>query len=67
MRTKVCYQHVIAGYTIKLEQLGLDNFRVTYGQQERALLGYDHAAKELGEAIMHALACEGKLENGVDA
>jgi len=37
-------------------------FRVTYGQQVRGNLTYSQAAKELGECLMHAIACTGALD-----
>ncbi len=50
-------------FPIKLEQRGKDDFRVTYGKQVRDRLCYADAASELGASIMHALACEGNLDN----
>ena len=38
-------------------------FRVTYGMQVKTKLTYLEAAAELGQCIMHSLACEGKLNN----
>lgn len=49
------------GYEIKLLQITKDSFCVTYGKQISVGLTYSQAAQELGECIMHALACEGKL------
>lgn len=49
-------------YPIKLEQTGKDRFVVTYGSQVTSGLGYLAAASELGTSIMHALACEGKMD-----
>ena len=53
-----------AGFEIKIEQYekGAKGFRVTYGNQVKDHLSYADAAKELGESIFHALACEGKLD-----
>ena len=48
---------------IKLHQQGKNKFTVTYGKQIDANLSYADAASKLGEALMHALACEGKLNN----
>ena len=48
---------------IALDQQGKDRFRVTYGQQVKAGLTYSQAATELGACIMHALACDGRLDN----
>lgn len=38
-------------------------FTVTYGQQIAAGLSYAEACAKLGQAIMHALACEGGIDN----
>lgn len=51
---------------IKLEQHARGRskrFRVSYGLQVREDLTYDQAAKELGAALMHHAACEGRLNN----
>lgn len=50
-------------WDIALHQRGRDNFTVIYGSQVRDRLDYGEAAAELGECIMHALACEGQLDN----
>lgn len=54
----------IAGYEITLHQNGRDSFRVAYGAQVSRGLSYENAARELGESIMHALACESKINTG---
>ena len=59
----VCYSVEIAGYEIKLIQTGGENFSVVYGAQTKTRLNYSEAAHELGGCIMHALACEDKLDN----
>ncbi len=38
-------------------------FTVVYGKQIDAGLGYALACNKLGGAILHALACDGKLDN----
>jgi hypothetical protein len=43
------------------------DFNVRYGRQYRTELTYGEAAKELGECIMHALACDSKLDNRTKA
>lgn len=50
-------------FNLKLEQheTGRRLFRVTYGQHVRDRLTYAEAAHELGECLMHCLACESKL------
>ncbi len=62
MRHKVCFETVIEFY-IRLIQTGVDRFTVQYGQQFSDGLNYGSAAKELGESMMHALACQGHLDN----
>ena len=59
------FETELAGFPIRLEQGvgGGKRFRVTYGQQIDSGLSYGNACKKLGEAILHALACEGKIEN----
>ncbi len=64
---KTCFEITSAGFPIRLEQSEAKSsgnlFRVTYGQEVTEQLSYDEAARELGLAIMHAAACEGKLDN----
>jgi hypothetical protein len=50
-------------WNITLEQEGPDNFSVRYGRQVRDHLDYCNAAHELGAVIMHALACDYRLDN----
>ena len=50
-------------YPIRVTQHREKTFRVTYGQQVRDHLTYAEAAWALGECILHALACEGKIDN----
>ena len=59
---KVCFELDTLAFPIKLEQTGIDRFVVTYGKQIKKG-GYAYAATQLGEVIMHALACDGKLDN----
>lgn len=65
MKPKECFRidSIIPQWPIVLSQQGKDNFTVAYGKQIDARLPYAEAAAKLGEAIMHALACEGKLDN----
>lgn len=61
---KMCYSSSPAGgYVVKLIQTGIDRFTVEYGKEIKADLRYGPAATALGSAIMHALACEGGLDN----
>jgi hypothetical protein len=50
-------------FDIELTQNGFDSFTVRYGKQVKSSLDYARAAAELGSCIMHALACDGKLDN----
>ena len=63
MASKTCFATRIAGFDITLSQQGRDNFSVQYGSQLVQHIPYAEAALELGSCIMHALACEGKLDN----
>jgi len=38
-------------------------FTVTYWKQRKTGLTYEQAAQEFGECVMHALACDGKLDS----
>jgi hypothetical protein len=59
---KRCFTYENGDYPIHLDQRGKDRFVVTYGKQVDKG-DYEYAARKLGEAIMHALACDGKLDN----
>lgn len=61
MADTVCFDYVM-GY-ITLTQQGPNSFTVTYGKQTNSELSYARAARLLGEALMHHLACEGILDN----
>lgn len=50
-------------FDVSLSQRKADDFLVCYGLQRKSGLSYEAAASELGACIMHALACEGKLNN----
>lgn len=53
----------VAGMPIALSQQAVDEFTVTYWKQVKQGLTYDKAAAELGGCIMHALACDSKIDN----
>ena len=53
----------INGGYIKLVQIGLDNFTVSYGMEVSDELNYVGASRVLGAAIMHHAACEGRLDS----
>lgn len=59
----VCLELPDLAFGIRLEQDGPDDFRVVYGKQIDERLNYENAAQRLGEAIMHALACDARLDN----
>ena len=54
----------IAGYDIVLSQTEPDNFTVQYGAEIESNLDYSQAAKSIGFCIMHALSCDGELDDG---
>ena len=64
-RKVVCFENteITPQWPIRLIQNGKDNFTVSYGLQVDAGLSYASAAAKLGQALMHALACEGRLDN----
>jgi len=57
------YTMCLRAGTVSLQQRGPDDFIVRYGMQVTDGLGYAHAAKELGQCLMHQAACGGKLDN----
>jgi hypothetical protein len=63
MKKITCHEITDLAFPIKLEQTGVDRFTVTYGKQVKKGLTYGAAAAEYGSCIMHALACEGRLDN----
>jgi hypothetical protein len=50
-------------YGIKLEQRADCTFRLTYGVEVRDHLNYGDAADALGRSMLHALSCDGKIDN----
>jgi hypothetical protein len=58
---RICDRRV--DLAVSLMQIGVDKFTVTYGSETTRVLTYVEAAKEYGLCVMHALACEGKLDN----
>lgn len=51
-------------FDLTLYKEGRSTFSVVYGEQTKAHLSYAEAAKEFGECMMHALQCQGVLDNG---
>ena len=62
-RKKLCAEFAVAGMPIMLHQEAKNRFTVTYWKQVTDGLTYSQAATELGSCIMHALACDGQLDN----
>ncbi len=66
MKKTLCYEikETEIAFGIRLFQTGKNKFTVEYGKQVDSGLSYSQAAMELGRSIMHALACDSKLDNG---
>ena len=60
---KEVFKTEIAGYDIVLLQKEPDNFTVQYGAEVKSNLDYSQAAKSIGFCIMHALSCDGKIDD----
>lgn len=60
----LCYEHTDLVYPLRLTQDAKGRFTVTYGKQVVPCQSYSEAAAEYGSCLMHALACEGRLNNG---
>ena len=56
----------LAGWDIVLTQDDDGAFAVRYGAGTQRHLHYDDACTALGAAILHALACEGRITNDDD-
>ena len=56
----------IAGFDIAIREDKYNQYTVTYGQQKRIGLDYYAACKEIGQCVMHALACDGVITIGDD-
>ena len=63
MKKKLCYKIDDLAFDITLHQTGQDFFTVTYGLEIKERLSYLKACSALGSAILHALACDGLLDN----
>ena len=48
---------------VSLQQRGKDNFAVRYCKEVHAGLTYAQACKRLGQALMHQMSCDGKVDN----
>lgn len=60
---KICDYRSDLAFPVALLQTGVDRFTVQYGLQIKTGLNYARAAAEYGECVMHALACDGRLDN----
>lgn len=65
MKTTFVVEFDDVPFGVKIEQTSKHRFTITYGQRITCNLSYAEAAKEFGECMFHALACDGKLENGL--
>ena len=63
---QVCFETLVGGLPITLSQTSKGLFAVQYWKQRKSGLTYAAAARELGECIMHAAACNGALDNEGD-
>jgi len=63
-RKPVAFELNDLAFPISLTQTRDDLFTVRYGVQVKTGLNYATAARELGECILHALACDSKINNG---
>ena len=59
---KLCFEYK----GVKLEQDEEGKFKVSLGPHSNSNLGYEHAAYDLGEAIMHILEANGDLIDDED-
>jgi hypothetical protein len=50
-------------FPLELSRTGRGRYTVQYGKQEKRNLDYLQAASELGVCLMHALACDGKVDS----
>lgn len=50
-------------YEVTLLKSGRGQYRVTYGAHIKRGLTREEAAQEFGECVMHALACNGELDD----
>lgn len=59
----ICDRREDTAFPIELSQQGKNRFTVTYGVQVEDNLTYSQACHYYGRALLHALACEGKIDN----
>ena len=65
MVNEIVWQTKVAGFPIRLgkHKRRKDTYSVQYGKQIVKDVSLTEAAKEIGYCIMHALQCEGKLDD----
>jgi hypothetical protein len=63
MAKHLCHEAFPGKFGVRLVQTGFDRFTVEYGLSVKRNLTYGQAAAEYGACIMHALACDGHLDN----
>lgn len=63
MRKKLCWSTWALAFPIHLFQTGRNKFMVVYGKDVSRDLTYNQACVKLGSAMMHALSCDGKVDN----
>lgn len=52
-------------YDVRLCQRGKDRFAVVYGKQVDDELTYSDACDKLGQALLHAMACNDEVDNRI--
>ena len=60
---KKIFETEVGGLKIRMFRASKENYAVAYGAQLKTQLDYVEAAHEFGECLMHALQCDGKLDN----
>lgn len=65
MKPETIFEISDLAFPIRLVQTGIDRFRVEYGKQVDTG-NYETATRKLGEAILHALACDGRITEAED-
>lgn len=60
---KIAWSTHVAGVLVELSQRGPEDFCVIYGTQVVAPLTYADACAKLGQALLHGLSCDDKVDN----
>jgi hypothetical protein len=65
---KTVFERLDGAFPVILDQHSFSTrgkqFRLTYGVSVKSNLDYAEACKELGEALLHCLTCEGVIDGG---